>query len=210
VRDTLEVTRIVTEWLNYSPRRNVHLLGGIIILKLAGMFTTKEQGSHGDHLMRATQFHHVQLSSMADVKANMLLTMSSVVLTLSLPQVLKNDHLWPLNILIGFCLLTICFATYAVMPKLPPANLPPPDVHSPHFNILFFGDFSRLTQQQFEVAMSEVLSSHDNTHAAQVREIYLLGIFLAKKKYRYLRYGYLTFIAGLFFTLISFVISSMF
>ncbi len=83
---------------------------------------------------------------MADVKANMLLTMSSVVLTLCLPQVLKNDHLWPLYILISFCLLTICLATYAVMPKLPPANLPPPDVHSPNFNVLFFGDFTRLTQ----------------------------------------------------------------
>ncbi len=75
------------------------------------MFTIKQHGSHADHLMRATQFHLVQLSSMADVKANMLLTMSSVVLTLCLPQVFKNDHLWPLYILIGFCLLTICFAT---------------------------------------------------------------------------------------------------
>src|SRR5882757_6701431 len=118
------------------------------------MFSVKLHGSYADHLMRATQFHHVQLSSMADVKANMLLTMSSVVLTLCLPQVLKNEHFWPLYILIGFCLLTICLATYAVMPKLPPANLPPPDIHSPHFNLLFLGDFSRLTQDQFENAMS--------------------------------------------------------
>lgn len=173
------------------------------------MYSIKQHGSHGDHLMRATQFHHVQLSSMADVKANMLLTMSSVVLTLCLPQVLRDGHYWPFYILIGFCLLTICLATYAVMPKLPPANLPPPDVHSPNFNVLFFGDFTRLTQEQFERAMEEVISDYNHTYAAQVREIYLLGTFLAKKKYRYLRYGYLSFIAGLILTLMSFIVASL-
>ena len=159
--------------------------------------------------MRATQFHHVQLSSMADVKANMLLTMSSVILTLCLPQVLKNNHLWPLYILISFCLLTICLATYAVMPKLPPANLPAPDINNPQFNLLFFGDFSRLSQEQFESAMEDVMSDHNRTYNAQVREIYLLGSFLAKKKYRFLRLGYLSFITGLFASFIAFIIAAI-
>ena len=170
------------------------------------MFKAEKPGSPFDHLMRAVQFHHVQLSSMADVKANMLLTMSSVVLTLCLPQLLKNSHLWPLYILISFCLLTICLATYAVMPKLPPANQPAPDVHAPSFNLLFFGDFTRLSQAQFESSMEEIMNDPSRTYGAQVREIYLLGTFLAKKKYRFLRLGYLSFITGLFISFISFVI----
>ena len=181
-------------------------MAGNFILKCAGMFTIKQHCPHADHLMRATQFHHVQLSSMADLKANMLLTMSSVVLTLCLPQVLKNSHLWPLYSLISFCLLTICLATYAVMPKLPSPNLPPPDVNSPQFNLLFFGDFTRISQQQFESSMEEIMNDHSRTYGAQVREIYLLGTYLAKKKYRYLRYGYLSFIVGLFAACIGFII----
>jgi|SRR5450432_588535 hypothetical protein len=173
------------------------------------MFTIKQHSPHADHLMRATQFHHVQLSAMADVKANMLLTMSSVVLTLCLPQLLKNDHLWPLYILISFCLLTICLATYAVMPKLPPANLPAPDIQNPQFNILFFGDFTRLSQQQFESGMEEIMNDPGRTYGAQVREIYLLGTFLAKKKYRFLRLGYLAFITGLFAACIGFIIIAL-
>jgi len=173
------------------------------------MFTVRDHSPHADHLMRATQFHHVQLSAMADVKANMLLTMSSVVLTLCLPQLLKNTHLWPLYILMCFCLLTICLATYAVMPKLPPANLPAPDVRSPGFNVLFFGDFSRLSQQEFESSMEEIMNDKSRTYAAQVREIYLLGTFLAKKKYRYLRLAYLSFIIGLFGTVGGFVITAL-
>ena len=158
--------------------------------------------------MRATQFYHVQLSSMADVKANMLLTMSSVVLTLCLPQPLKNSHLWPLCILIGFCLLTICLTAYAVMPKLPSANLPAPDFPDPSFNLLFFGDFTRLSQAQFESAMEEIMNDPSCTYGTQVREIYLLGTFLAKQKYRFLRLGYLAFIAGLFASFVSFLIEA--
>jgi hypothetical protein len=170
------------------------------------MFTIEKPGSHLDHLMRATQFHHVQLSSMADVKANMLLTMSSVVLTLCLPQVIKYPHLWPLYILICACLLTVCLAAYAVMPKLPPPDLPPPNVDDPSFNLLFFGDFTRLTQSEFEGAMEQAMNDPSRTYGRQVRELYLLGSFLAKKKYRFLRLGYLSFITGLFASFFGFLI----
>jgi hypothetical protein len=174
------------------------------------MFKAEKPGSPFDHLMRAVQFHHVQLSSMADMKANMLLTMSSVVLTLCLPQVVRYNHLWPLYILISFCLLTVCLAAYAVMPKLPPANLPPPSLQDPSFNILFFGDFTRLTQAQFEAAMEEILNDPSRAYGAQVREIYLLGTFLARKKYRFLRLGYIAFITGLFASFLGFIIQVTF
>jgi hypothetical protein len=173
------------------------------------MFKVEKPASSLDHLMRAVQFHHVQLSAMADVKANMLLTMSSVVLTLCLPQLVKNSHLWPLYILIGACLLTISLAAYAVMPKLPPADLPPPDLKDPSFNLLFFGDFTRLSQTQFEGAMHDLMGDPNNAYGAQVREIYLLGTFLARKKYRFLRFAYLSFIIGLFAAFAAFVIEAL-
>ena len=171
-------------------------------------FKIEKHGSHADHLMRATQFHLVQLSTMADMKANMLLTMSSVVISLSLPQLFRTPHLWPLYVLIGFCLVTICLATYAVMPKLPMAGAVV-DVNSPNFNPLFFGDFTRLSQQQFEATMQEIMNDPSRTYGAQVRELYLLGTYLARKKYRFLRLGYLSFIIGLFLSSIGFVIVAL-
>jgi hypothetical protein len=137
------------------------------------MSKTEKSGSPTDQTLQATQLYHVQLSSVADMKANMLLLMSSVVLTLSLLQLLDNSHLWPLYMLIAFCLLTLCLAGYVVLPKLPPANLSAPDLQNPKFNLLFFGDFTRLSQAQFESAMSELMNSPSRTNDAQVREIYL-------------------------------------
>jgi hypothetical protein len=169
-------------------------------------FKIEKPGSHLDQLLRVSQAHLVQLSSMADTKANMLLTMSSVVMTLTLPQLIKDAHLWPLIILVAFCLLTIALATYAVMPKMPfRAQAVPPDIHSQSFNLLFFGDFTRLTQAEFESAMQNVMSDHSHTYGTQVRELYLLGKFLAEKKYRFLRLAYLSFITGLAVTFIGFL-----
>jgi Pycsar effector protein len=171
-------------------------------------FKIEKPGSYLDHLMRASQFHLIQLSYMADMKANMLLTMSSVVMTLSLPQLLKGAHLWPLIVLTAFCLLTIGLATYAVMPKIPVRHeKTAPDIHSLNFNLLFFGDFTRLTQPQFETAMEEVMNDHSRVYGAQVRELYLLGTFLARKKYRFLRLAYLSFITGLTLAFIGFLIA---
>ena len=168
-------------------------------------FKVEKPGSHLDQLLRVSQAHLVQLSSMADMKANMLLTMSSVVMTLALPQLIKDTHLWPLIILIAFCLLTISLATYAVMPKTPFRHQPSPDLSSMSFNLLFFGDFTRMTQTEFEGAMQEIMSDHNRTYGTQVRELYLLGKFLAEKKYRFLRLAYLSFIIGLIATFAGFL-----
>jgi hypothetical protein len=144
------------------------------------------------------------------VKANMLLTMSSVVMTLAMPQLMKDSHLWPLMILVGACLVTVCLAAYAVMPKLPSSHGPPPDVKSPSFNPLFFGDFTRMKQADFESTMQEIMNDHSRTYETQVREMYLLGTYLAKKKYRFLSYAYLSFICGLIGSFAGFLIKLFF
>ena len=162
-------------------------------------------GNEINYLLQQTRVHHMQLSSMADLKANMLLTMASIVVTLAAPQAMKAGSQAPLLVLIGFSLMTILLAAYAVMPKLPFSgrNAKAPDVQSPQFNLLFFGDFTGLTYEQFEAEMEQVMNDPSRVFQVQVREIYTLGTFLAHKKYRYLRLAYTTFILGLFASFIT-------
>ncbi len=159
----------------------------------------KQPGAHFDHMMRQTRMHHVQLSSMADMKANMLLTMSSVVLTLSLRYVLDPTLKWASITMMFFCLLTILLAAYSTMPKIrtKAKENDVPDPHSPSFNPLFFGDFTRLSYQEFESSMEEILNDPNLAYQVQIREVYGLGMFLARKKYRFIRWAYLCFITGL-------------
>ncbi|MBI3881783.1 MAG: hypothetical protein HY301_17180 [Verrucomicrobia bacterium] len=156
-------------------------------------------GGHLDQMMRQTRAHHVQLSSMADLKANMLLTMSSLVLTVAAPRVLTPEFRLAGIVLVVSCIATIALAAYAAMPKLP-LRRRHNDLEATHrgnFNLLFFGDFTRLTYEEFEAEMEKMMNDPSAAYEAQVREVYALGVFLATKKYRFLRLAYLSFIAGL-------------
>ena len=156
-------------------------------------------GGHLDQMMRQSRHHHVLLSSMADTKASMLITISSVVMTLAVPQMKDPNFRVPLLALALGCLSTIVLAIYTAMPKLPSRkpSKGSPDVRNPAFNLLFFGDFTRLEYSEFEAAMEEVMNNPDLVYEAQVRELYTLGLFLAKRKYRTLRWAYLSFLTGL-------------
>lgn len=152
-------------------------------------------------MMRQTRMHHIQLSVMADLKANALMTMAAVMLTFSAPFVIKPQFTAAVIVLISFSLLTILLATFAVMPRAPlhikDASLKD-CLTKPGFNVLFFGCFVGADYQQFEAVMEEMMNDPSKTYEAMVREVYTLGVYLAQKKYRFLRYAYIVFAAGLF------------
>jgi hypothetical protein len=175
----------------------------------AGM-TIHQPGAHLDHMLRQTRIHHVQLSTMADIKANMLLTVASLVATLAAPNLMVPILRWPVLVLMLFCLLTIVLAIYAVMPRFSAhAGAGHGNERSPMFNLLFFGDFVQMQYGDFEVAMEKILNDPSQLYEAQVREIYALGTFLAKKKYRFLRLAYLTFLIGLLASAATFAVTAL-
>jgi hypothetical protein len=161
--------------------------------------TIHHPGAHLDHMLRQTRIHHVQLSSMADIKANMLLTLASLVFTIAAPQAMKPALRWPALVLMAFCLITIGFTIYAVMPKvsIKERGGRQPEDRDAMFNLLFFGDFVEMPYEKFASDMEKILNDPSKLYEAQVREIYTLGSFLAKKKYRFLRLAYQAFLAGL-------------
>jgi len=151
-----------------------------------------------DHMIRQTRNHHVQLSSMADSKANMLMTTASVVLTLCVPNVMNPILKFPAITLMVFCFLTIFLSVYAAMPEIPLSykQKSPTEFTPSNFNLLFFGNFVHLTYDDYQIEMEKLMSNEDSVYREQIKEIYFLGNFLAKKKYRFLRLAYFTFLFG--------------
>lgn len=156
-------------------------------------------GQYVDQLLRQTRGHHVELSAMADIKANMMLTVASLVIPLSVGHLQDPKLKWASMIAIAFCVMTVILAAYATMPKLrlPSRTGESPDTKSPFFNILFFGDFVGMKYEDFEREMEGIMNDHSRTYEVQIREVYNMGVYLAMKKYRYVRLAYLTFITGL-------------
>lgn len=152
-----------------------------------------ERGS-SDHLLRLVQQHHVQLSTMADTKANIIITVSSIVLTLVLGRVTDPDLRTGLIVLGVFTLMALLLAILAVLPKFRGVKK-----HSgplpPGFNVLFFGHFSGLERERYLQEMAARMMP-GVAYDTVVRDVYSLGTYLATHKYPYLRLSYLFFLAG--------------
>lgn len=150
-----------------------------------------------DNLLRTAQQHHVQLSTMADMKANILITVSSIVLTLSLRELAAPEFKHAALVLAGFTLAALFLAVLAVLPKYRPLRLASAEASLPSaFNVLFFGHFAELDQDRFQREIAQRMRSDAAVYAAQSHDLYSLGVYLARHKYRYLRLSYLFFLSG--------------
>ncbi|MBS0589246.1 MAG: hypothetical protein JSR65_01245 [Proteobacteria bacterium] len=159
------------------------------------LFADIPERNPADVLLRTTQQHHVSLSVMADTKASIVITVSSVVLTLGLGKLNDADLRYSVLTLDIFTLLALLLAILAVLPKYRPHTsigtaLPP------GFNLLFMGHFSGLSRERFLAEMASVLRTDGSTYCAMSNDIYSLGTYLAQHKYRYLRFAYLSFLTG--------------
>jgi len=87
---------------------------------------------------------------MADMKANML---PHHVIRRDEPDAAsafqERASLAASNILVSFCLLTFALPLTTVMPKAAAADRDPAGREQPVVQSAFFGDFTRLSQQQF-------------------------------------------------------------
>lgn len=153
-----------------------------------------QPGGHYDQLIRQTRAHHVELSAMADTKANILLTASVIAIPLMLRYLHDDELRAAAATMVLFNIVTILLAAYAVMPKW--AVIRRARTGHPLFNPLFFGDFVTMSYGEYRTKMEEVMASPERAYEYPVREIYALGRHLARRKYRYLQLAYIVFIAG--------------
>lgn len=140
--------------------------------------------------LRVVQQHHIQLSSMADFKSNVLLGASFLIFTTGLKEV-RDGHAGPP--LIVMMITAFVAALLVVMAMLPATH----SEHNPAPNLLFFGVFAHMPEAEFQNRMAEVLGDELKLREAMVRDIHQLGRVLELKKYKRLGQAYQVFFWGL-------------
>ena len=160
-----------------------------------------------DNMFRIVMNSHMQLSAMADNKANMMITVCSLIITLSLGN-LDEPHLrWTILSMALTCLATILLAVYGTMPKLPPKITGTANPRAKGFNLLFFGHFTQLDFDTFVREMEQVVNNRAIVYESLAKDLYNLGKVLGERKYRYIRYSYQVFMVGLVITMIVLIVS---
>jgi len=178
--------------------------GANVPVKRISVLDDLEPSGQLDQMVRQTRVHHAQLSQMADVKASMLLTLASLILTFSIGYLSDPVLRWPVVIMLSFCVITILSAAYAVMPKL---NLgSQPKITENNSNILFFASFINMDYEEYAGVMNDVMHDPTLSYEVMVREIYEIGKYLGWKKYRYIRIGYTAFLLGVVLSVLTLII----
>lgn len=153
------------------------------------------------HLVRTTQQINLSLSQMADQKASILMGATFVVFTISVGQANKQGVSVAILMLALFSFISAMLAVFAILPSVTPKPAPPE-----RRNILFFGNFTAMPEEEFTEAVLEQLKTDDTVYRTMLRDIYQNGQVLQRKKYKYLGYAYRTFLIGLSLTVVTLVI----
>jgi len=154
--------------------------------------------------------NHSALSQMADSKANILISVNSIILSIiisSLFEKLQTDTRLqlPVALIVIVCVASIIFGILATRPNVSGGTFTKEDISNKKTNLLFFGNFHNMSLPDYEWGMTEMLGDKDYLYNSMIKDNYFLGIVLAKK-YRYLRLAYNIFMYGLVLVIIAFTI----
>lgn len=166
-----------------------------------------------DTLFRVTLGNHTRLSGIADSKANILLSVNAIIISIALSSIIpkldspRNVHLMvPTFIMLISSVTTIIFAILSTRPKVTSGFFSREDVQAKKVNLMFFGNFYKMPLQEYEWAMNEMMSDRDYLYSTMIKDLYYLGLVL-QRKYNLLRIAYNFFMVGIIITVIAFVIA---
>ncbi|MGN7205566.1 Pycsar system effector family protein [Pedobacter sp. SAFR-022] len=165
-------------------------------------------------MFRITSNNHQRLSDMADNKAHIMISINSIILSVVLSVLLRkledNEHLiLPTVTLLLICLVTMVFSILATRPTVPPGRFTPEEVLEKKPNLLFFGNFYRMSLHDYNAAMEKMMDNRDYLYGSLIKDIYSQGIVLGRK-YRLLRIAYNVFMFGIIVSVLGFILAVAF
>ncbi|MBL0068903.1 MAG: phosphohydrolase [Chitinophagaceae bacterium] len=157
--------------------------------------------------------NHMALSQMADSKANILISVNAIILSIligNLIDKLQTDPNLqiPLALIAVVCVASIVFGILATRPNVSSGKFSHEDIASKRTNLLFFGNFHNASLEDYSWGMTEMLGDKKYMDSSMIKDNYFLGVVLAKK-YKYLRIAYNIFMYGLILSILAFVVASM-
>jgi len=163
-------------------------------------------------MFRLTSKNHIDLSGMADSKANIMISVNSIILSILIGGLLSkldtNPHLVaPTIILLAVNLASMICSIISIRPNVTNGLFTREDIENQKTNLLFFGNFHKMNRDDYHWGMNQLMSSSNFLYSSLIDDIYFLGVVLAKK-YKFLRYSYNIFMIGIVVAVVAFVIAN--
>jgi len=164
-------------------------------------------------VLRLTSSNHFHLSEMADRKANILISVNSiiigVILSILIDKLSDEPYLTiPVIIFLTSCLTTIIIAILSTRPKITEGIFSKEDILNKKTNLLFFGNFYKSSLDEYHWAMSTLMRDAEYLYSAVVQDIHQIGVVLARK-YKLIRLAYTVFMVGLIISVVAFFVAAL-
>lgn len=165
-------------------------------------------------LFRITSRNHVDFSSMADNKANIMISVNAIMMSILFSVLFRRFEEYP-NLIIPaiilsvVCTTTVIFAVLATRPNLTEGVFTKEDILKRRTNLLFFGNFHKMPLSDYEWGVNQLMNDRDFLYGSMIRDIYFLGKVLGRK-YFLLRISYTVFMFGLILSVIAFGVAVFF
>ncbi len=174
----------------------------------------KLPGRGVESMLRLTARNQINLSSIADNKANILISINSIILTvlvsLGIGKIADYPVItFPAIVFLITCLSTIIFAILSTRPKFSSGKFTEEDIHNKKVNLLFFGNFYNMKMEDYEWAVKEMIADQNYLYSSMIRDQYSLGKAISQK-YKLLRIAYTIFMVGLILSSILFAVFVLF
>lgn len=167
-------------------------------------------------LYRVTLKNHLKLSDIADTKANILLSVNAIIISLLLANLVpilddpSNTYLLiPTFIFILFSIASMILSVLATRPNVTKAEFDGENLEKEKINLLFFGNFEQIPIDNFIKAIKRTVETKDAIYEMLTMDLYYLGSVLSRK-YRILRWTYTIFMIGIILSVISFGVALKF
>lgn len=165
-------------------------------------------------MFRVASTNHQRLSDMADSKANIMISVNAIIISVVIGFVGRRLDasqflLVPTLILLIGCVTTIVLAILATRPKIPSGYFSQEQLANKTVNLLFFGNFYKMNYEHYYDGMKKVMADSDFLYGSLIKDIHSQGYVLGAK-YKLLRISYTIFMFTLIVSVIAFAITFIF
>lgn len=165
-------------------------------------------------MFRLTSKNHISLSGIADSKANIIISVNSIIISVLIGTLMQkldnNPHLIIPTLFLSVVNVTsIVFAIFSVRPNVSKGTFTEDDIRTGKTNLLFFGNFHAMNRDNYHWGMNRLMENGNFLYSSLIDDIYFLGVVLARK-YKYLRTSYTIFMIGIAISLALFILSNLF
>lgn len=164
-------------------------------------------------MFRVTLNNHTKLSQIADSKANILLSVNAIIISVALSTLIpkldapNNSHLIvPTFIMIISSVACIILAIMSTRPKVSSGTFTRKEIEEKKVNLLFFGNFYKMPMEEYIWAMKEMMNDRQYLYDTMIKDLYYLGVVL-NRKYTLLRLTYTVFTIGIIASVVAFVVA---